>query len=195
LAVGTLAQAPGDPRLPAQPAPVNTAKLKADIAALAGEQKAVETGTSATRAALRDELRALIKALNERPDPLPPPRPSGPGGTTGPKVEPGGKPVDELRYAMNLFRDNDIEAAVAVFQRIDPRSLLAEDRAFVRYMTACCLRKLNRVTEAEVIYREVADSKEDEFVAGCAVWQLSLIRSQRELQTQLEVLRARAKTK
>ena len=70
-----------------------------------------------------------------------------------------------------------------------------EDRAFVRYMLACSLRRLGKTSEAEVIYREVANSPDDEFLANCAIWQLSLIRSEQELQLQLEQLRSRAKTK
>jgi hypothetical protein len=60
-------------------------------------------------------------------------------------------------------------------------------------MTACCLRRLNRLSEAAVIYREVAEMTEDEFVASCAVSQLALIRTQQELEAQLEQLRSRTK--
>jgi hypothetical protein len=192
VGVGAPAQVPGDPP---KLVPVDVAKLKADLAALAGETKTTEEANAGTRAALQAELKSLIKAINDRPSVAPSPRPPGVSPSPGTKIESGGKFVDELRFAMNLFRDGDYEAARQAFQRIDPKQLVLEDRAFARYMTACCLRLQGKVAEAEVIYREVADAKEDEFVAGCAIWQLALIRSNRELQTQLEVLRARAKTK
>jgi hypothetical protein len=103
--------------------------------------------------------------------------------------------VDEIQAAMNRFRDNDIETAKRTFQLIDPTTLSNEDRAFVRYMLACCHRRLGNISEAETLYREVANSPDDEFFANCAIWQLSLLRSEKELQTQLEQLRSRLKLK
>ena len=74
-------------------------------------------------------------------------------------------------------------------------ALPPEDRPFVQYMTACCLRKMNKRSEAAVILRDVAANTEDEFIAKCAVSQLGLIRSTQELEAQLETLRAGPKTK
>ena len=96
---------------------------------------------------------------------------------------------------MNLFRDGDFEAARRTFQLIDTTILPKEDRAFVRYMTASCYRRQAKTPEAETIYREVANSGDDEFLASYATQQLYLIGSERELQTQLEQLRSRAKSK
>jgi hypothetical protein len=174
VAAGALAQPPGVPGAP---------------------EKA--TDTAAERAKLQAELLLLLKKLSASPGPAPyTPGPMSPPGPK-PKVEPGvgAKGPDPIREAMNLFRDNDFEAARRTFQLIDPVALPKEDRAFVRYMLACCLRRQGKPAEAEVIYREVANSGDDEFLASCAVWQLSLIRSEQELQTQLEQLRARAKSK
>jgi hypothetical protein len=95
---------------------------------------------------------------------------------------------------MNYFRDKDFEAALTVARQIDPAALGREDRAFAQYLTGCCLRRLNRRSEAAVVFREVAAAKDDEFLVECAVWQLSLLRSSAEIEAQLEQLRVRAKT-
>lgn len=176
VAAGALAQPPGYPAPP---------------------DKTNGTDTAAERAKLQADLLLLLKKLSTAPAPVP--YPSGPMPPPGPKpkVEPsvGTKGPDAIREGMNLFRDNDFEAAKRTFQLIDPVVLAKEERAFVRYMLACCLRRQGKAAEAEVIYREVANGGDDEFLASCAVWQLSLIRSEQELQTQLEQLRARAKSK
>lgn len=152
-----------------------------------------EASPSDRREKLQAEVLKLLKKLGEQPPlPYPPPSSAPPPKkveTTPPIV------VDEIQAAMNRFRDNDIETAKRTFQLIDPTTLSNEDRAFVRYMLACCHRRLGNISEAETLYREVANSPDDEFFANCAIWQLSLIRSEKELQTQLEQLRSRLKSK
>ncbi len=147
-------------------------------------------------------LQELIRLINERPTanglqpsttvPKNPPRP-----TSRPKFDfpESGKAVDGLRVAMNLFRDNDFDSALRAFRLIDAAQLGREDRAFVQYMTACCLRRLNRRSDAAAIYREVADAHEDEFISECAINQLALIRSAQELEAQREQLRPRPKNR
>lgn len=155
------------------------------------------TDTTAERAKLQAELLALLKRMSANPSP-PMPSPVPPTAVAPPKAkaDPDAKSLDPVREAMNLFRDNDFELARQIFQRIDPTTLpTKEDRVFVRYMVACCHRRQGRVAEAEVIYREVANNRDDEFLAGYAQQQLSLIGSERELQAQLEQLRSRAKSK
>lgn len=182
VVVLALAGAPAQP--PLAPAPTDKATGTTD--------------TAAERAKLQADLLLLLKRLSAAPPatypapgpmPLPGPRPKVEPGASGPKS------LDPVREGMNLFRDNDFEAAKRVFQLIDPTVLQKEDRAFVRYMLACCLRRQGKPAEAEVVYREVANSGDDEFLASCASWQLSLIRSEQELQAQLEQLRARAKSR
>lgn len=162
--------------------------------ALAADPKNGEPSTSEQRAKLQAELLQLLKRINSAPAPMPYP-PSMPP-VPKPKYEPGdGTKVNAIKEGMNLFRDNNFDAARRVFQLIDTATLDREDRAFVRYMLACSLRRLGKTSDAEVIYREVANSSDDEFLANCAIWQLSLIRSEQELQLQLEQLRSRTKTK
>lgn len=155
------------------------------------------TDTAAERAKLQAELLALLKRMSANPSP-PMPTPVPPTAVAPPKTkaDPDAKSLDPVREAMSLFRDNDFELARQIFQRIDPATLpTKEDRVFVRYMVACCHRRQGRVADAEVIYREVANNRDDEFMAAYATQQLSLISSERELQAQLEQLRSRAKSK
>lgn len=155
------------------------------------------TDPAAERAKLQADLLLLLKRISASPGSVSPAGPMYPPGPKPKVVEPGSgaKGPDPIREGMNLFRDNDFEAARRVFQLIDPTPLPREDRAFVRYMLACCLRRQGKPADAEVIYREVANSGDDEFLASCAIWQQSLIQSERQLQAQLEQLRARAKSK
>lgn len=188
---------PSPSTIPGSPDPF---QLRSDTAALARDRQealkaAGPTASSTERAVLRAQLMELLKRLNERPA-VPGPGSRPPVGS--PKkfpIESGMRAVDSVRMAENLFRDGDYDAALRAFRLID-RSLLGhEDRAFVQYMTACCLRKMNKRSEAAVIYREVAEAREDEFISECAISQLALIRSTQELEAQLEQLRSRPKSR
>jgi hypothetical protein len=180
VAVGALAQPPAVPYPPDKPA---------------FDRKVGIDDPSAERARLQADLLLLLKRISASPTPstyppsgVPYPRPKTDSAT-------GSKSVDAIREGMNYFRDSDFDAARRTFQLIDPTLLGREDRAFVRYMLACSLRRQNRPTDAEVIYREVANSQDDEFYANCAIWQISLIKSEQDLRVQLEQLRSRAKSK
>lgn len=200
--VGVVAVAqpvPGDWRPTTLPplSPTDSDRLKADSEALAKERRAAEAAAGSDRARLAAQLTALLKRIDSLPDPsLPPPRSHEPPKSKFADPEPG-RTLDGVRLAMNLFRDGDFRAAYQAFRNLDP--LTKEDRSFVRYMGACCLRRLGRTGEAEVIYREIANGQatgqEDEFVAGCSVSQLSILRANQELEAQLVQLRTRAKGK
>jgi hypothetical protein len=171
-----------------------TAMALAQPPAPPGPKNGVED-TAAQRARLQAELMELLQRVKAAPatgpgmPPVTPPMPKPPDPVAV------GKSIDAIGEGMNLFRANDFESARRVFQLIDPATLGREDRAFVRYMLASSLRRLGKTAEAEAIYREVANAKDDEFLANCAIWQLSLIRSEQELQAQFEQLRSRAKSK
>lgn len=151
-----------------------------------------ESPLSEERTRLQEQLKELLRRLNDRPPVRPAPKAELIRPTPRTTFDPGdlSKAVDGLRSATDSFRNNDIDAALRTFRLLDTASFTREDRAFVQYMTACCLRKLGRTGEAAAQYREVAEAKDDEFLSDCAVWQLSLIRSAQELQAQLEQLRA-----
>ncbi len=179
----------------AQPPATLPDKLKADTAALAADRAAAESA-STERAKLQADLRRLLEKIDRVP--------TGPGPMMPPvtpvpiakgKDDGGTAPVDRLRSATNLVRDNKIEAALGAFRLIDLQQLTADDRAFARYMTAACLRRLGRPAEALPIYREVADAGDDPFVSSSALSQVNLLRASEELEAQLVQLRARPKNR
>ncbi|QEL13304.1 hypothetical protein [Limnoglobus roseus] len=187
-------------------------KLRTELEALAAERDAMAKdlaeppGTASERAKLRAQLLELVKRVGEKKmapaaPPMPPPTRVGKEPPVAPPPVPkftpddSTKPVDAVRAGQNYFRSGDVDAALRTFKLIDTNALPKEDRAFVQYMTACCLRKTNKLSEAAAIFREVADHKDDEFLAEYAVWQLSTMKSIQELETNLEQLRSRRKSK
>jgi hypothetical protein len=178
------------------PAPTTREQLKADLSALLGDRKELPTEDSlaAERARLQSDLRLLLSRIESRPVlgpaivPTPPVRPT-------PISPPDGQAVNPLRRAMNEYRENNFGISYDVFRYIDVNALAREDRVFVQYMKASCLRRLNRLNEAAVAYREIADAHEDDFFSDCAIWQLSMIRDAQELEGQIEQIRARTKSR
>ncbi len=157
---------------------------------------------------LRLRMTELLTGVNarylERRSP-PPTEPAGPA--PAPAREPGTReetvtaaqpalprPADPLLLALTLFRAADFSGALQTFQQLDPESLGRDDRVLVQYMTACCLRKLNKRDEAAALYREVANAREDETLTECALWHLDSLNWRRDLEKQLEEIRQRRKS-
>lgn len=200
-AAGAARQPAPLPKMPAAPPPVGgfvePGKLKADAAALAKERdEAAKDAGPPPQAADRAELQRRVLQLLERlaDKPAPPPR-GGPSPPPRFEVPDRIRPAEAVRAAEYLFRDRDYDACLRVLQQTDRTQLGREDRAFAQYLSACCLRLTNRRAEAAAIYREVADAREDEFLAECAVSHLALMRSADELNAQLEQLRPGPKSR
>jgi hypothetical protein len=100
-------------------------------------------------------------------------------------------PVDPLVLAQSLFRAGDYTAALNAYRKLDKEDQKPEDRITIQYMMACCLRKLGKMDEASLLYREVANASGNEFVVENAQWYLRSMKERRELEAQLEELRQR----
>jgi hypothetical protein len=100
-------------------------------------------------------------------------------------------PVDPLALAQSLFRARDYTAALNAYRKLDKEDQKLEDRVAAQYMMACCLRKLGKVDEASILYREVANASGNEFVVENAQWYLRTMKERRELEAQLDELRQR----
>jgi tetratricopeptide (TPR) repeat protein len=100
-------------------------------------------------------------------------------------------PVDPLALAQSLFRAGDHAAALDAYRKLEKEDQKPEDRVAIQYMIACCLRKLARVDEASVLFREVANSPGNDFLMENAQWYLRTMKERRELEAQLDELRQR----
>ncbi len=192
-----------DTPAPADKAPkADPQKLKEEVDKLLKEQPAKEKPeTASERDKLRGKLDELLEKLEQqKKSPKPPPakphdthdaKPSTPKVT----LPEGGKPIDLVRSAGNLYKAGDHESAYELLKVLDTTQMPKEDRAFADYVRAACLRKLGRTTDAIKLYRAIADAKDDPFLAESAVVQLTAINSARDLEAQLEQLKSRRKTK
>ncbi len=191
---------PAVPQLPLpfpnpSPAPTTRNKeieaLKAEVEALIQQRKSAIDTYNAERRQLVTQLKELLKRIEERPIAKAPAK-----WTTPPRkfdFSPAETPIDLIRAATNLYRDGDFDAALRTFRLVENTDMSREDKIYVKYMIANCLRRTNRITEATALYREVAENPDDPFLANCAIWHLSIIRNRQELETELQKLRERFK--
>lgn len=200
IALGLIALAgtalASDPLPPAEPK-----KLSTELDALQKERKAaqeevVADPTGGDRVKMRAQLLEMIRLLGEKKNPeIVPVKPKELPEVPKTKFElPENGAIDTLRMAQNLYKAGDLEAARLAFKQLEEKAG-TEDRHFVQYMLASCLRKQGKSSEAAVLYREVAEAKDDAFLKESALWQLSMLKSSQELESQLEQLRSRKKTR
>jgi hypothetical protein len=174
---------------PTIPANDELRRLQAEMDALSRIQDGliddpVPSGSdnNAERAKLKERLIELIEKLKST---------SRSGGNTSnsrPSVfeqNPDAPPIDRLKQAEALYRAGEIRTAQKVLQSIDPASLGGKPAALARYLRACCHRRLGEYDQARQLYRDIAASKDDAFLAECAAWQLQAIHSREEMAAQI----------
>ncbi len=178
-------------------------RVKADPAPKATPDP--DAAVDAERKELRKRLDELLKRLEVKAkapapepkkvvpkvEPIPEPKlelPTVPPKVVEPKaIDIGGDP---LAAGQRLYKAGDVDGALTAFQLVDPATA-GGNKPFVRYMTACCLRRAGKLSEAAEIYREVAAADDDAFMAECAQWQLGSIKWREDAEVQLEKLRGR----
>jgi hypothetical protein len=163
-------------------------RLQAEIEAIARMQEGLgddpmppAADSASERAKLRERLIELIDKLK-----------SSSRSGSSPKAQSQSadpisdmRPIDRLKQAENLYRAGEVRSAQKVLQSIEPASLAGKQGILVRYLLASCHRRLGEYDQARIIYRDIAASKEDAFLAECAAWQLQAIRSREEIATQV----------
>ncbi len=165
--------------------------LKAEVEALIQQRKSTIETSNSERRQLVTQLKELLKRIEERPIAKAPAKLPTPPRKLD--FTPAETPIDLIRAATNLFRDGDFDAALRTFRLVENSNLSREDRVYVKYMIANCLRRTSRLTEATALYREVAENQDDPFLAECAIWHLSILRNRQELEAELQKLRERLK--
>ena len=161
-----------------------------------------ETAADVERREMRKRLDDLLKKMDNRTK-LPPPESKSPpknpntnptgSETRGGVVPPPETPAttDALLLAQSLYRSGEFETALKAFRMIDLSAYPREDKAFINYMTACCLRRTGKLSEAASMFRVLTSPVEDEFVAECALWQIGSIRMREDMEKQLAQLKKR----
>jgi hypothetical protein len=202
--------------MPIQPEPVASAelrqaldKLKAEREALARQRQAIgvdlapNTSRIEEMTLLRLKIAELIGRLGERgksepsrqvelsPEKHPDQEPSRTKFTPITAASTAVEPVDKLTLAQTLFQAGEGDAALRELRLIDAGHLSGKEKAWWQFLTAGCLRKQGRLAEAAVLYREVAESKEEDFLTESALWHLGFIRWRQEIQKQLDDSRRR----
>lgn len=169
------------------------AEFRTERAGLARERKDVTADAAKVDAMPPVERTELQKKISEALTRLAtslPAKPtavdSPPGKSSSPELPADFKPADPIALARALFRNQEHESALRILRLVEVENLEREDRAFVRYLMASCLRHMGKWSEALVIYRDVADQRDDPFLSDCSLWQIASIKWQQEAQTQLE---------
>ena len=96
--------------------------------------------------------------------------------------------VDRMKFADNLFASGKVNLALEIYGKVLLDATTDEDRVWVQYQIACCHRQLGKISEAEKIYRMLANSEQNKYWAANARWWLKTLgSSQRVQQRQAQV--------
>jgi len=99
--------------------------------------------------------------------------------------------AEAAAQAHALFRARQFEDALTALRSVELKGQKAEVRAPVQYLMAMCQLHLARPDEALPLLREVANSRGDDKLAGCAQWHLDMLRWQRDVSDRLQDMRRR----
>jgi hypothetical protein len=146
------------------------------------------------RIQLRLRVQELLRKLGDKSVPVKPTTPVRPPEPT--RAGPGTPPppltetmTDPVALAQAQFRAGQFDAALKSLQAVDSSTLSRKDQVWVRYLTACCLRRQGKLSDAATIYREIAASREDSFLTDSAVWHLNFLNWRDEMQKSIDALR------
>lgn len=84
-------------------------------------------------------------------------------------------PIDRVALADNLYALGEYTLALEMYTRVDQSAFPADQRVWVDYQTACCLRRLRRHSDARERYRRLAAQKDVPWLADISRWWLDRI--------------------
>ncbi len=94
-------------------------------------------------------------------------------------------PIDRLSLANNLYASGQLGLALEMYAQIDRRSLTPQDKYWVEYQSACCLRKLRRIDEAKKLYRQLVGTPEAGFLTEMSRWWLDRMADRAALEAEI----------
>lgn len=157
----------------------------------ASEAKPEPSSETAELVAERARLKARLFDLLERIPSRQVPAKNTPAAEPPPELNSETfRPVDRIRYVQNLIKAGQYATALRTFQVLDPSNFSGKQGAMLRYLQASAHRRAGDLEAAKKLYAELAQSREDDFLAECAAWQLQAIRTREELSGRLDTTRA-----
>ncbi|MEZ6062781.1 MAG: hypothetical protein R3C19_20755 [Planctomycetaceae bacterium] len=94
-------------------------------------------------------------------------------------------PVDRIGLADNLYGMGEIVIALQMYEEVDTSTISESEKLWITFQTASCLRRLNRIPEAQERYRRLAGEKEAGWLAARARWWLDHIDARSDLENQI----------
>lgn len=101
-------------------------------------------------------------------------------------IQIGSQVVDGFALGRSLYRSGDFVQAEQVFRSVQPNG---SNEWYLKYLIASCLRKQKKIPESVAYYQDVILQSGDSVLVESARWQLSNIRWQQSMDTQLKRLR------
>ncbi|MEZ6130167.1 MAG: hypothetical protein R3C59_15890 [Planctomycetaceae bacterium] len=97
-------------------------------------------------------------------------------------------PIDRMALATSLFATEQFAGCLKALEAVDLETLNSEKRDWHRYMTACCLRKQGKLSDAESQYRKLLSQSETQWLTEAAKWWLDHLNEQHKLQEDLALV-------
>ena len=94
-------------------------------------------------------------------------------------------PVDRIGLADSLYALDELSIALEMYGKVDLKNVAVSERFWVSFQRACCLRKLNRIPEAQEVYRRLAGQQNAGWLAKMSRWWLDQIDARVEMETQV----------
>ncbi len=99
--------------------------------------------------------------------------------------------VDPVRLADLLFRSGDFQAAYTQYKQVADQPENSQQRQWVTFQLASCLRRMGKLPEAAAKYRELLAADTAPYLTEAARWHLSVINWRLEAEGQLRALQSR----
>ncbi len=94
-------------------------------------------------------------------------------------------PVDRIGLADNLYGMGEIVIALQMYDNVETTALSVAEKHWITFQSASCLRRLNRIPEAQERYRRLAGEKDAGWLAKAAMWWLDHIDQRSEVESQI----------
>ena len=95
-------------------------------------------------------------------------------------------PVDRIGLADNLYAVDEFQIALNMYQEVDLNDIPASERYWVRYQTACCMRRLGQVSEAQSHFRRLAGVSDAGWLASMSRWWLDQMDARMAVEKQID---------